>query len=100
MVGVLTSSSVGALDETSIATEIITSDVAEIGSAVGSASRRLLPHEIHVPTWTRASELQPHAEEFIRHLSAQWYSKSKGEDAATSDIDLVVISEKLAYPDL
>src|SRR6185437_328920 len=39
-------------------------------------SRRLLPHEVHVPAWIGASELQAHAEGFIRHLFDQGYRKS------------------------
>jgi site-specific recombinase XerD len=39
-------------------------------------SRRLLPHEVHVPDWIRASELQAHADGFVRHLFDQGYRKS------------------------
>jgi integrase/recombinase XerD len=39
-------------------------------------SRPLLPHEVHVPAWIRASEMQAHADGFVRHLFDQGYRKS------------------------
>jgi site-specific recombinase XerD len=39
-------------------------------------SRRLLSHEIHVPTWLGASELSMHSEGYVQHLLDQGYRKS------------------------
>jgi len=33
------------------------------------------PHELHIPAWFSASELQPHAARFVRYILQWGYSK-------------------------
>ncbi len=39
-------------------------------------SRRLLPHEMHILRWIRASELRGHADRFVEYLIDQGYRNS------------------------
>ena len=38
-------------------------------------SRTMRSHEVHIPTWFGASELQPHVDGFVRYIQESAYSR-------------------------
>lgn len=39
-------------------------------------SRTMRSHEVHIPTWLGASELQPHVDSLVRYIRDSGYSES------------------------